>query len=579
MRVTNRLDVFLSHLQRGSSLFIFSFPALWIGWVFQTFQPGERGIVIRYGLGRLFFKVAQLLDAFGSWIGSLNNQIKPETNWDDVLIAKNVVKFLRTYYASIDEKVLSATFWIFISSIAIACFGTWWLYAAFGPAAPKGDERVLRGAHEIRWRQLVHRTGIPWWKWWLNEERGRQLYIGQVPIPLYVETRHILLVGSTGTGKSQTLYQIAEKIRFRNDRALVLDLNGALLSRFACKGDNVLNPADKRSVQWNPFLDIQDKGDIESLVQATIPSAHGESEEWRGYARTIMQAVLAKLRGTDDAQPSKVVYYATHAGTKELAQLCEGTAAQRFFEKGNEKVLSNSLTNFAQGVAAWAELADGGSFSVRQWVRKGQGWLYINVRDKQFDLLRPLVSSWIWLAITESLSLAEDDTRRLWFLLDELASYHQLPKLAEALAKLRKYGGCVVAALQDVAQLDAIYGYDQARTIRNCFSTYVALRCEDPETADYAARRVGGEQEVERERMSTTSTPQSRSQTRSIDTGPRQAILGSEVSKLPDRAAYLKISGDHPVAKINIPVSASTPTVKPFEPGKTRGIAQDDKRA
>lgn len=490
-----------------------------------------------------------------------------------------MLEFLHTYYVLIDEKVLFATFWILIASIVIACFGTWWLNAAFGATTPKRGERVLRGADEISWQQLVHRTRISGWQRRLRKEQDQQLYIGQVPIPRNVETRHILLVGSTGTGKSQSLYQIAEKIRTRHNRAFVLDLNGAVLSRFACKGDMVLNPADKRSVQWNPFLDMQDKGDIESLVQATIPSVQGESEEWRSYARTIMQAVLTRLKGTDDAQPQKVVYYATHAGTRELAQLCEGTAARRFFEKGNEKVLSNSLTNFSQGVAAWAELADHGTFSVRHWVREGQGWLYINVRDKQYDLLRPLVSSWMWLAITEALSLAEDDTRRLWFLLDELASYNQLPKLAEALAKLRKYGGCVVAALQDVAQLDAIYGYDQARTVRNCFSTYVALRCEDPDTAEYAARRVGGEQEIERQRMSTTSAPQSRSQTRSMDTGPRKAILASEVSTLPDRVAYLKISGDHPVAKVTIPVSLSISKVTSFESGETPHMAQEDKRA
>jgi hypothetical protein len=566
MRVTDRLDVFCHQLKRGTFLFTLFFPVLWIGWVFYAFRMEERSIVIRYGMGRLFFEMLQGVEKFANWIVSFSNQIRPETNFDNVFLIKNILEFLRNYFKYIDERVLLASLWVLIASIVLSIFGVWLLNAAFGPVKPKNDERLLRGAKELSWQQLVHRTGIPLWKWWLADERRNQIYIGQVPIPFYVETRHILLVGSTGTGKSQSVYQIAKKIIERNDRAFVLDLNGALLSRFAMNGDQILNPLDRRSVKWNPFLDIQDSGDLESLVQATIPSAQGESEEWRGYARTIMQAVLIKLKGTENAQPSRVVYYSTHAGTKELAQLCEGTAAQRFFEKGNEKLLSNSLTNFSQGVASWSELDDGGTFSMRKWIREGEGSLYINVRDKQFDLLRPLVSSWIWLAITETLSLPEDDTRRLWFLLDELASYNQLPKLAEALAKLRKYGGCVVAALQDVAQLDSIYGHDQARTLRNCFSTYVALRCEDPDTAEYAARRVGGKQEVEREHMSTTSAPQSRSQTRSRDTGAREAILDSEIKNLPDRVAYLKISGDNPVAKINIPVSAVAVRVTAFVP-------------
>lgn len=563
MRPAYRWDVFSAHFKRAILLFSMSFPLLWVGWVWHAFQPEERSGVIGYGLDRLASKISQGLGALLAWLQSLTHLAISAADWDDFFPAKDRHTVARVYYPSIDDRLGSASLWIFLISIVVACLGTWLLSAAFGATPAGSRERVLRGADAISWRKLANLTGIAWWKWWRSEERERQLSIGQVPIPLDVETRHILLVGSTGTGKSQSMYQIVEKLRARDDRALILDLNGALLSRFAATGDKILNPLDSRSVKWNPFLDIVDKGDLESLVLAAIPAAQGESEEWRGYSRTIMQAVIAKLHGTENAEPSKVVYYATHAGTKELAQLCAGTAAQRFFEKGNEKLLSNSLPNFAQAVASWAELEDAGSFSLRQWVANGTGWLFINPRDKQFELMRPLISSWIWIAITEALCLTEYEDRRLWFVLDELASYHRLPKFAEALSRLRKYGGCVVATLQDVAQLDDIYGHDRARTLRNCFSTFVALRCEDPDTAEYAARRVGGEQEVERERVSITAGRQFHSQTRSTDKGPREAILPSEIRKLPDRVGYLKISGEYSAAKVDIPICGVPSSVTP----------------
>lgn len=565
MKISDRFDVYGHRLARASILFTLIFPTAWIAWVFLEFQADDRLTVIKYGLGRLFYQGLQLTAHLAAWEASLLGAARAAGQWDNVWPVRDVLNFLRRYYDLIDDRVITATFWSFMGSLAASCLGTWLLNAAFGPTASTRDERILRGARIIGWQQLAWRTRIAFWKWWLLAERKRQIHIGQVPIPAYIETRHILMVGSTGAGKSQALYQIAEKIRVRGNRALVLDLNGALLSRFGAAGDKVLNPLDKRSVKWNPFLDILDKGDVESLCKATIPTVQGEAEEWRGYARTIMQSILLKLKEIEEAQPSRVVYYSTQAGTKELAKLCEGTAAQRYFEKGSEKLLSNTLTVLSDGVRSWEELQDGGTFSIRQWIQKGSGWLFVNVRDKEFELMRPLMSSWVWLAITESLSLPEDETRRLWFLLDELASYNQLPKLNEALSKLRKYGGCVVAALQDVAQLDAIYGPAQARSLRNCFSTYVALRCEDPDTADYAARRVGGEQEIEKERMSTTSAPQSSSQTRSLDVAPRQAVLGSEISQLPDLAAYLKVSGDYSAAKIRIPVSRVQARVSPFE--------------
>lgn len=565
MKTTDRADTYASRAKRAGQLFTLSFPFIWVTWVTQTFQSKDYITVILFGVGRLFLKGVQTLNQFVSWVESHMGKVTESNSMGEGWAPRPILKFVESYSQSLDETVLAASSKIFLVSLFTAIFGTWLLNTVFGPSRPTTDGQILRGAEIITWRKLRQRTRIALWKWWLFAERKRQIYIGQVPIPGYVETRHVLMVGSTGAGKSQALYQIAEKIRSRGDRALVLDLNGALVSRFGATGDRLLNPLDKRSVKWNPFLDIVDKGDVESLVKATIPTVSGEAEEWRGYARTIMQSMLLKLKGTEDAQPSRVVYYSTQAGTKELAKLCEGTAAQRYFEKGSEKLLANTLTVLSDGVRSWAELQDGGTFSMRQWIREGTGWLFINVRDKEFDLMCPLMSSWIWLAITESLSLPEDDTRRLWFLLDELASYNQLPKLNEALSKLRKYGGCVVAALQDVAQLDFIYGPAQARSLRNCFSTYISLRCEDPDTADYAARRVGGEQEIEKERMSTTSAPQSRSQTRSVDAAPRQALLGSEISQLPDLAAYLKVSGDYSAAKIRIPVSRVQPRISPFE--------------
>lgn len=565
MKTFDRLDIYLSRLKRFWLLLLLLFPTFWLGWVLQSFQSTDRGIVIKYGLGRLTYFLLTSAEQFLDWMSPRSHAPIP---WDKWPISRDVISFLRHYYPYLDERMLDASFWVAAAALFAAILGVWLLNAVLGPGAANSTGTLARGAEIIDWRHLAHQTAIPAWKIWRWADRSHQLKIGQVPIPFRFENRHILLGGSTGTGKSQTLYQIAEQLLGRFDRALILDLGGALLSRFGHKGSGILNDLDDRSLHWNPFLDIQEAGDLQSLVQAAIPEATGETEEWRSYARTLMMAVLSKLAGTEEAKPSRVVYYATHAGTKELAALCAGTKAQRFFEKGNEKMLSNSLTNFAKAVEAWEELHDGGTFSMRKWIREGQGWLFVNVSDKQFELMRPLVSIWMWLAITESLGLPENDSRRFWFLMDELASYNQLPKLSEALSKLRKYGGCVVAAVQDVAQLDVLYGHDHARTVRNCFSTFLALRCEDPETAEYAARRVGGAQEIEREQLSTTANLQSTSQTRSINIEPNQAVLASEIGRLPDCIGYLKIAGGYDAAKVEIPVSSVKPRIEAFVPKK-----------
>ena len=553
-------------IKRAALMFCIFLPVSWLFWIGWYFEQPERSIVLRYLAGTGLFKVLAFFEFLSRLLSAMVGENTLPIDWTTFPVVGGAARWLEFYDIYLAGRVSSATTWVLLFSICVSGLGFWLLSMVLGPPGTSDSRRLMRGGFVISWRSLSRQTRVPFLSLWREDERNRQLFIGPVAIPYNVEPRHMLLVGSTGTGKSQILYQLALQIIKRRDRALVLDLNGALLSRFAIQGDKVLNPLDARTEHWNPFLDICARGDLESLVLATIPTVSGDNEEWRGYARTIMRCVMARLQQTGMAQPRHVVYFATQAPTGELATLCEGTAAQRFFERGNEKLLSNSLPNFSQGVAPWIDLPDNGTFSMREWIRTGTGSLYVNIQERQFDLMRQLISSWVWLAITEALSLPESDTRRLWFLLDELASYNQLPKLDEALAKLRKCGGCVVAALQDVAQLDHLYGHDRARAIRNCFSTYVGLRCEDPETATYAARRVGGEQEIESDRTSRTSSQRTSSKTITTDNSARQAVLPSEISRLPDRHAYLKICGGYQVAKIKVPISKVVIKNPPFIP-------------
>jgi hypothetical protein len=89
--------------------------------------------VIQYGIGRLLFKGAQIMDELVILTFSLEGKVKPVANWDDVLIINNILNFLKDYSQSIDERVLSASFKIFITSIIFSAIGTWLLSAVFGP--------------------------------------------------------------------------------------------------------------------------------------------------------------------------------------------------------------------------------------------------------------------------------------------------------------------------------------------------------------------------------------------------------------------------------------------------------------
>jgi type IV secretory pathway TraG/TraD family ATPase VirD4 len=166
-------------------------------------------------------------------------------------------------------------------------------------------------------------------------------------------------------------------------------------------------------------------------------------------------------------------------------------------------------------------------------------------RAGQVAALRSTISAWMRLAVFEAMS-REEDTERLWFVVDELDALGQIDGLKDALARLRKFGGRCVLGFQSVAQVSSTYGVGEAQTIvENCGNTLI-LRCSGSEhggTSQFASRLIG-EREVTR--ISTSHSQRSTelfsSITRAEHLSVEPAVMGSEIEQLPDLAGYLKLA-------------------------------------
>lgn len=98
------------------------------------------------------------------------------------------------------------------------------------------------------------------------------------------------------------------------------------------------------------------------------------------------------------------------------------------------------------------------------------------------------------LAVKSLMQHGEDLDRRVWFIIDELASLNPLPILLRGLSESRRFGGCFFLAFQDLNQLDVLYGLHIARTLGNLMNTKVVFRLDS-----YAAKQMAapfGEHEV-----------------------------------------------------------------------------------
>ena len=151
------------------------------------------------------------------------------------------------------------------------------------------------------------------------------------------------------------------------------------------------------------------------------------------------------------------------------------------------------------------------------------------------------------LAILETME-AEDDTNRIWFVMDELDALGAIDGLKDALTRLRKYGGRCVLGLQSIAQLSGTYGPPAAQTIiENCGNTLL-LRCsagENGGTARFASMLIG-DREVLRDQVSRTRPLAfgrgDRSRSETLQRHVERAVLPAEIEQLPDLRGYMTLA-------------------------------------
>lgn len=375
---------------------------------------------------------------------------------------------------------------------------------------------------------------------------------GGVAMPKSLEPYHVLMAGSTGTGKTTLLTEALHTIIPRGDRCVVCDPNGHHLSMFWQPGDRVLNPFDKRSPGWSIFNEIRRDYDYDRLATSVVPTAHGPDAQWHHYAQVLLAASLRALMLKGEGNTAALMQWATVTPKDELAALLAGTPAAGLFDTDAAKALASTRFILTSYLAAHKYMPPG-DFSLRQWLESGTGNLFITWREDMQVALMPLVSCWVDVLANAVLSLPADPERRLWLVLDELGGLGRLNSLEASLTRGRKHGLCVVAGLQSTAQLDRLYGREGAVVLRSCFRNLIALGIakSDPDTSDMLSRALG-EREVERSQAGRSQGPQGITQSETLQRSTERIVMASEISELPDLTAYVALAGDQPTRLVKV---------------------------
>lgn len=396
--------------------------------------------------------------------------------------------------------------------------------------------------------------------------RASNIYLGKVPLPKQSSTKHILISGTTGTGKSTCLRQLLHNIRKRKERAVVIDTTCEFVSNFYRDTDVMLNPFDQRTVDWDPWCECYEAYHFEQLVNSLIPDTNQYDQFFSEASRAILYSALKKAKDTEYRNIESFVDFLLCSDVQELYEELNDTDAALYLDpKGERTTLSirATLSNVIRNLRCLKTSLH--PFSIREWIISDQKdeWLFLSSTTEQREALTPLISMWFSIAMN-ALKSRKQREEKIWFIIDELPTLEKLGPLESSLAEFRKYGGCLVLVVQDFSQLDQRYGIHAARTIIDLCGTKVCFRQSDAEVARRMANCFG-EKEIREIQESLSYGAHEMRDGVSLSTVNKSklSVSPSEILNLRDMEAYVRFPGCSPFFKTR------------FKHQKFRVIAQD----
>ena len=445
-----------------------------------------------------------------------------------------------------------------------------------------GRQKRIRGAEMVTARELRRRIQTPHARLLQRLPGGKRLRpysIAGIPYPERTETQHTIVSGTTGSGKTVLISDLVSQIRARGERCVIYDKMGSYTRSFYDRERDVLmNPLDGRAPRWSPFLEARNPRDFDMMAAALIPQQKDTVDPfWVTAARQLFSngAGVFWKQGVEDNRV--LVDHLLKTELTALAEAMEGTVAQSIVDPENPKTALSVRAMLTAHLSALEFLPDTGKpFSIREWIGKedGDGFLFLTSRGDQHASLRGLISTWLEIAVNAMLSLAQDDGRRIWVILDELPTLHQVPSLQPGLAESRQFGGCFVLGVQVASALRDLYGRNGAETISGLCGTRVVLAAPDRDTAQWSADSLG---RSEVEEVAEGYSYGANTIRDGVSLTPRRELralaLPSEIMRLANLEGYLKFPGPFPVASIRLKYVARPAAAERFVPREDDGAA------
>ena len=355
--------------------------------------------------------------------------------------------------------------------------------------------------------------------------------------------KNVLYTGAPGTGKTTQIRLLLSRLletQEEGDVIVVFDTKGDYYRAFKRKTDQpVLVIGNEKSYQnetahWNVFAEFMERdrngklrytrdSDQEAREIARILYTGKESQSQPFFHNAacditamVMIGMAREAERTGDTAKLHTCYLARFlkcASREDFLAILEdehnpdfrsgleyigGTGAMT----GQDKSVLSSIREMANsrliGIFGDDPLRGGRTnqeFSMKDLYRSGKKMLVFVEYDMKVGMtLSPLYQLLFDLLLTNGLSQQGGIHKNLYLVLDELKLLNRLTRLEEALNFGRGQNVSIIAGLQDVNQIYALYGKEEGRAILGGFGTLISFRVRDEISREYICSRLGRNQ-------------------------------------------------------------------------------------
>lgn len=331
---------------------------------------------------------------------------------------------------------------------------------------------------------------------------------------------HVLVVGPTRSGKGVS-FVIPNGYNWRGSSVWFdpkRELFEALSAHRQALGDKVFmfSPGERETHRFNPLdfirRDAHMATDAAVVASFIVPEGTGSSEIWARTGRQLLTALIGYVVASpryDGQRHLRAVMNLTATGVEFLRVLTNIRDDEQEFLPSwvvqglnqfialEKETRNSAFFNLTAALNPWtndlvAAATASTDFDIAQ-LRKDPMAIFIGCSVAQLDIFRPIIKILIQ-QIHDVLMTAmpgPDEPHQVLIVIDEFRQLGKMESLVSKLTINAGYGFRMVLILQDLAQLDELYGKATRQTTVSACQVKLFIRMNDLETSEYVSKMLG----------------------------------------------------------------------------------------